>query len=85
MAQNIMYSQILTELYVGSEWSLSNENYEELVWLSDSEKPTKIELDDKWQAAQDSTKLKINKAVTDKADLLAKLGITADEAKLLLS
>jgi hypothetical protein len=34
---------------------------------------------DSWKAEQDS------KAATDKAALLAKLGITADEAKLLLS
>lgn len=85
MAQDIIYSQILTELYAGSEWSLSNEDYDELVWLSDSVKPSKIELDGKWQAAQDATKSKIDKAATDKAALLAKLGITADEAKLLLS
>ena len=85
MAHDIIYSQILTELYAGFEWSLSNENYDELVWLSDSVKPTKEELDGKWQAAQDLTKSKTAQAATDKAALLAKLGITADEAKLLLS
>ena len=85
MAQDIIYSQILSELYAGSEWSISNENYDELVWLSNTAKPTKSELDGKWQAAQDLTKSKIEQAVTDKAALLAKLGITADEAKLLLS
>jgi len=85
MAQDILYSQILTELYAGSEWSLSDENYDELVWLSNSAKPSKSELDGKWQAARDATEAKITKAATDKAALLAKLGITADEAKLLLS
>ena len=85
MAQDILYSQILTELYAGSEWSLSNENYDELVWLSNSAKPTKSELDGKWQAAKDATKTKTDKAATDRAALLAKLGITADELKILLS
>jgi hypothetical protein len=85
MSKDIIYSQILTELYAGSEWSISNENYDELVWLSDSAKPTKSELDGKWQAAQQATKTKLDQAAADKAALLARLGITADEVKLLLS
>jgi hypothetical protein len=85
MAQEIIYSQILSELYPGCEWSLSNENYDELVWLSDSPKPSKNELDAKWAEAQNLTQAKIAKGLADKAALLAKLGITADEAKLLLS
>jgi len=86
MTQKIIYSQILSELYAGSEWSLSNENYDELVWLSNSPKPSKNELDEKWQEAQNATQEKINKAAADKAIAeakLAALGLTADDLKAL--
>lgn len=86
MAQEILYSQILTELYVGFEWALSNENYDELVWLSDSGKPTKSELDGKWQAAQNATQAKLDQAATDRAKATAKLealGLTSDDLKAL--
>ena len=39
------YSTVLTYLYSGQEWSLSDENYDTLNWFSDTPKPTKDELD----------------------------------------
>ena len=78
-------SQILTLNYKGQEWHLVGENYAGLNWLSDTPKPTLAELQEQWPAV----KAKVDKAVQDKINaktaLLERLGITADEAALLLS
>ena len=80
----IDYTLILTKKYQGSQWILDGDDYEGLTWLSDSKKPTKKELDDAW----DSVVQQIKDEQTDKdsarAALLERLGITADEAALLL-
>jgi hypothetical protein len=39
------YSTILTYKYAGQEWSINDEDYDTLTWLSDTPKPTKAELD----------------------------------------
>jgi len=59
------------------EWTLSGDVIADIVWLSDDKK-TEAEI----KAAIDSPLP--DKAATDKAALLTRLGITADEAKLLL-
>ena len=60
------------------EWTLSGDEIADIVWLT-NDKKTEAEI----QAAIANPLP--DKAATDKAALLAKLGITADEAKLLLS
>jgi len=60
------------------EWTLSGDEIADIVWLTDDKK-TEAEI-----TAAIANPLP-DKAATDKAALLAKLGITADEAKLLLS
>ena len=75
---------ILFMLLPGGGWAISGDEYEGIQFL-ECEPITKAQFEagfaqyDTWKAAQDA------KAATDKAALLAKLGITADEAKLLLS
>jgi len=75
---------VLSMLIPNGGWYLSGDEYEGIQFI-DCEPITKAQFNagfaqyDAWKAEQDS------QAVADKAALLAKLGITADEAKLLLS
>ena len=83
---SINYSDILTEIYPGSEWSMSNEDYSTLNWLSSSAKPTQKELDDKKEATAKSLADKeLAKQNTKKAAeaKLAALGLTTDDLKAL--
>lgn len=68
-----------------SEWTLSGDDYADLVWLSDGNPPSLANI----EKAIIAIPLKEAKAKADaetaKAALLSKLGITAEEAALLLS
>ena len=78
------YTTILTRRYAGNEWILDGDDYTGLVWLSDSPKPSKATLDGLWaEVQQEIADEKTAKEVARTA-LLAKLGITEAEAKLLL-
>lgn len=44
----IDYSAILTANYVGTEWSIDENDYDTLIWYSTSTKPTQVELDAQW-------------------------------------
>ena len=76
--------EVLSMLIPTGGWILTGNDYEGIEFL-DCEPITKAQFDagfaqyDAWKAEQDA------QAASDKAALLAKLGITADEAKLLLS
>lgn len=45
----IDYARILTLFYSGKSWVLVGDEYEGLNWTDSSPKPTKEELDSKWQ------------------------------------
>ena len=75
---------VLQNLYPGAEWSLSGDTYSDLKWHSTTAKPTEAEL-------EAGRKTVAEKIAEDKADiakaqteLLARLGITGDELKILL-
>jgi hypothetical protein len=76
--------EVLEMLYPNGGWAISGEEYEGIQFL-ECEPITKEEYEagfakyDAWKAEQDATK------AAEKAALLNRLGITADEAKLLLS
>jgi hypothetical protein len=76
--------EVLAMLRPNGGYVQDGEEFEGIQFL-ECEPITKAQFDagfaqyDAWKAEQDA------KAVADKATLLAKLGITADEAKLLLS
>jgi hypothetical protein len=78
-------TQALANLCSGKEWTLSGDNYADLVWLSEGEAPTLAAVQAEIADLPAKKAEAEAKATTDKAALLAKLGITADEAKLLLS
>jgi hypothetical protein len=78
----INYSDILTEMYAGSEWSMSNEDYSTLEWFSNTPKPTQNELDNKKEAtAQALNDKEVQKQNAKKLaeEKLAALGLTADD------
>ena len=76
-------SDVLEMLIPNGGWYISGDEYEGIQFI-ECEPITKAQFEaglaqyDAWKAEQDS------KAATEKAALLTKLGITADEAKLLL-
>lgn len=77
--------QVLTMLCPNVEWSLIGENYADIDWHGAEAPITKKQFTDgfaqvdAWLEEQAATK------AADKAALLAKLGITEEEAKLLLA
>jgi len=42
------YAAVLTANYAGSQWTINDNDYSTLQWLSDSAKPTQAELDAQW-------------------------------------
>lgn len=81
----IDYATILLKNYSGEIWTLNGDEYEGLTWLSDTEKPTKETLDLQWQELQNQIAAELQAKENAKTALLERLGITADEAKLLLA
>lgn len=77
-------TDVLTMLIPTGGWAIVGDDYEGITFI-EAQPITKAEFEagfaqyDAWKAEQEA------KAAADKAALLAKLGITADEAKLLLS
>ena len=79
-------SLAILKLKPNSEFSYSDRDYSTIQWnVLDGDAPTKKEIDDaiKQVKADEITQAAAN--ATAKAQLLERLGITADEAKLLLS
>jgi hypothetical protein len=50
----IDYSLILTVNYLGTQWSITDEDYSTLQWYGDTPKPTQAELDALWPATQEA-------------------------------
>lgn len=77
-------ADVLTFLVPNSKWYIYGNDYEGITFVNDI-KVTKEEFEagfaqyDAWKAEQDA------QAAANKAALLAKLGITEEEARLLLS
>jgi hypothetical protein len=78
-------TDVLNMLLPQGGWIISGDDFNSIIWVDERPRCTEAEFEagfaqyDAWKAEQDA------KAATDKAALLAKLGITADEAKLLIS
>ena len=79
------YTLILSRKYKDSHCILNGDDYEGLVWLADTPKPTKKQLDDLWPIVQAEIEAEAEAKIAAKSALLEKLGISEDEAKLLLS
>ena len=75
----------LESLVPATQWTISGDDYADLVWLSTGNPPTLAAIEAEIALLPVKEKTKADKADADKAALLAKLGISSDEAKLLLS
>jgi hypothetical protein len=80
----IDYMAILSRRYAGTEWTLNGEEYTGLTWMSDSAKPSKTTLDGLWASVQQEIADEATAKASAREALLTRLGITADEAQLLL-
>ena len=74
---------ILTRRFPGV-WTLNGDNYDGLEWLSDTPKPTLEEIESQWSSVKAEIAQEKADAEAKRQALLAKLGITEEEARLLL-
>ena len=79
------YTEILKRRFQG-QWSITDEDYNSIIWYSKTPKPTQAELDE----LSDEVDFEIKAEVKAKADKkiaaeakLAALGLTADDLKAL--
>lgn len=79
------YSLILSKKFPGKQWVLDGDNYDGLTWLDDSPKPSKKILDDLWDVVLNEIDADNLAKAAAKSALLNRLGLTENEAKLLLS
>ncbi len=75
----------LNNLCPEADWTLSGDDYSDLIWNSDSTPPTFAQIEKEIAAIPTKQAKAKAEAEAAKAALLAKLGITAEEAVLLLS
>jgi hypothetical protein len=80
----IDYTLILKTHFNGSEWTLNGNDYAGLTWLSDTPKPTKEELDALWDSTLEAVEQKKIAAIAARQAVLDRLGITAEEAQLII-
>lgn len=84
--ENINLASAIQFLLPTAEFSYTNEDYSTIVWdVLDGEPPTIEEIEKAKIQLQKEKELLEKAKAQAKADLLERLGITADEAKLLLS
>ena len=68
----------LVQLGFNTGWVVSGDDYENIVWENNSKKPTE-------KAVQDAAAQADKARAEAKAEVIAKLGLTADEVAALLS
>jgi hypothetical protein len=74
---------ILTNKFIGSEWTLNGDDYEGLEWLSETpQKPTLTKLTELWPTVESEMQARADAKVATRQSALAKLaalGLTAEE------
>lgn len=81
---NVTISKALQILAPGAEWTLTGDDYSKIEWLSDTAKPTAKQVADKVAELPAIELAAKETAAAEKAAILDRLGITAEEATLLL-
>lgn len=79
-------SLILERKYSGAQWSLDGFDYDGLVWLSDTAKPTKKQIEDLWPEVQAEVQAEENAKIAKRQAAEAKLvalGLDIDDLKAL--
>lgn len=91
MEKKFHISEVLVKLRPSSSWSMSGDNYEDIVWLDQEiECPTKEEIETELaslQAAHDALKYQRDRAaaypsITDQLDIIYHQGIEAWKEKI---
>jgi hypothetical protein len=83
---NIDYAKCLVYLNPSAEWSINENDYLSLQWLSDQPKPTEEQIIAAWPAAKAMFEAKYAAKVAAKETAqskLAALGLTAEDLKAL--
>jgi hypothetical protein len=76
----------INKLRPNSEFSFTDADYSNIKWIKlEGVEPTSAEIETAIKAIKDEDDFLVAQRAVDKADLLTRLGITADEAALLLS
>lgn len=78
------YSSIIKRRYPGAVCTINDEDYDQIIWLSDTPKPSKEELDALWPEVQAEIQQEIAEQEQQKNDTIAKLeklGISIDDLK----
>ena len=75
----------LKNLAPNAEWTLSGDDYADLIWLSEGTPPTLEAIESEIQQIPAKTAAALKEVQDAKAALLTKLGISSEEAALLLS
>ena len=75
---------ILEIKYAGKEWHLVGNDYEGLTWLEATGKPSEATLESLWAEVQTIVANKQTAKDVARQAVLDKLGLTQDEAQLLL-
>jgi hypothetical protein len=77
------YAIVLAVKYPDAVWHMNADDYDQLVWLSDSPKPTKAELDGLWVGVQAELQAEAQAKIDARESALAKLGVLGlDEAEI---
>jgi hypothetical protein len=81
------YALILARRFKNHEWNMNADDYDQLVWLSDTPKPTKAELDALWSEVQAEIEAERQERITARETALGKLaalGLSEAEITALL-
>ena len=76
---------ILKKRYNTDIWTVDSNSYEGIEWLSNTAKPSEEELTSHWDSVLAEVEAEAAGKAAAKAALLERLGITAEEAALLLA
>ncbi len=68
-------SKVLETMFKDEQWSVSDNNYDNLIWHSESKKPTKKQLETMWQEIEQN-EITLKQL---KLDAYKKLGLTDEE------
>ncbi len=79
----IDYSAILSRRFPDAQWHMNADDYDQLVWLSDTPKPTREELDALWPEVEAEIRAEAQAKVDARVSALGKLAaLGLDEAEI---
>ena len=76
---------ILKRKYSEFTWAIDGNTYDGIIWLSETQKPSEEELVAHWKSVSAEIIAEKEHKISARLALLERLGISEEEAKLLLS